>query len=480
MINRIKKIPQHIALISLLVLAVGASGVALLLSRSGPKAEALVSPRAARVERVEGRVGVASADDAQAENEWAEAELNTPISVGDRIYADEDSHAAVALTGRNYARVNPGSSLDVLSLADQRTQLALRSGSAIFDVGELADGELFEVATPHGAVDFYEPGLYQVGIGDDGSSMISVLSGLAQVVGLAGSGEIGSGEMLTLLGQTAAQVLLSRMAPDLAGGIVDDYYDYRYPDQYDGRYRDYDVYQEDPYYYDPYRQSASYRYVPSNIAGAYDLDDYGDWSEIDGYGHCWAPRVNAGWSPYSQGYWETDEVWGPTWVSDEPWGWAPYHYGRWAHVNDRWFWVAEEARRSPIYAPALVAFVPMPQQQIAWVPLGPGERYIPRYYDAGYEAHYFASPQVVREYVSVQQTFVNLNSPSAISVVPIDQFGRYNISPQVLTHADPRLFAQASPTLDPFALQTLRESVGRSKAERRRLKFERQSRARCF
>jgi hypothetical protein len=447
--------------------------VALLLSRSGSKAEAPINPRAARVERVDGRVGVASADDQVSENEWAEAELNTPLSVGDRIYADDDSHAAVALTGRNYARINPGSALDVLSLSDQRTQLALRSGSAIFDVGELADGELFEVATPHGAVDFYEPGLYQVGIGDDGSSMISVLSGLAQVVGLAGSGEIGRGEMLTLLGQTAAQVLLSRIAPDLAGGIVDDYYDYRYPDVYDGRYNDYDVYLDDPYYYDPYRNSVSYQYVPSHIAGAYDLDYYGDWVDIDGYGHCWSPRVEAGWSPYRQGYWETDEVWGPTWVSDEPWGWAPYHYGRWAHVNNRWVWAVEEARRSPVYAPALVAFVPMPQQQqIAWVPLGPGERYVPRYYDAGYEAHYLASPRVVREVVYDQRSFVNLNSPSALTVVPVDRFTGY-IAPEVIVQPDPRLIAQASPTLDPFAFQSLRETVVSSKAERRRLKFER-------
>src|SRR3712207_9003881 len=39
-------------------------------------------------------------------------------------------------------------------------------------------------------------------------SFVSVLSGLAQVVGLAGSGQISKGEMLTLLGQTAAQVAL--------------------------------------------------------------------------------------------------------------------------------------------------------------------------------------------------------------------------------------------------------------------------------
>jgi hypothetical protein len=112
------------------------------------------------------------------------------------------------------------------------------------------------------------------------------------------------------------------------------------------------------------------------------------------------------------------------------------------------------------------------QQQIAWVPLGPGERYVPRYYDAGYEAHYLASPRVVREVVYDQRSFVNLNSPSALTVVPVDRFTGY-IAPEVIVQPDPRLIAQASPTLDPFAFQSLRETVVSSKAERRRLKFER-------
>jgi hypothetical protein len=50
----------------------------------------------------------------------------------------------------------------------------------MFDVGYLAPGELFEVATPYGAVDFQQPGLYNVGI-NNGNVLVSVLSGLAQV-----------------------------------------------------------------------------------------------------------------------------------------------------------------------------------------------------------------------------------------------------------------------------------------------------------
>src|SRR5215213_4591206 len=166
--------------------------------RHEPKAEALALPRAARVERVDGEVGLSRDLDAGADDEsdWVELTPNTPLTVGDRVYARDDSRASLAFTGRNFATIDPDSALDVVSLSDRRTQLALREGSAVFDIGVLAPNEMFEVATPYGAVDFREPGLYQVGYNDDGSAFVSVLSGLAQEKRLAGSGQIGKGEML--------------------------------------------------------------------------------------------------------------------------------------------------------------------------------------------------------------------------------------------------------------------------------------------
>ncbi len=232
-------------LVAVLVAILGASGLALMFSRSSDtREEATLEPMAARIERVDGEVGVAHASDKDSEDEqeFEDATVNTPLSVGDRVYVPDNSSASVAFTARNRARLDSGASLDVLTLADNRTQLALRDGSALFDVGYLDDGDLFEVATPNGAIDFNEPGLYQIGIGNDGNTLISVLSGLAQVVGMSGSGELSKGEVLTLAAQAASQLVASRIAPDLAGGIVDDYYGYRYGNRYDGRYRDYNAY----------------------------------------------------------------------------------------------------------------------------------------------------------------------------------------------------------------------------------------------
>ena len=97
---------------------------------------------------------------------------------------------------RNFARLDQNTSLDIVSLEDRRTQIALRDGSAMFDVGYLAPNELFEVATPQGAINFDQPGLYNVGFDQNGGVLVSVLSGLARVVGQTGSGEINKGEML--------------------------------------------------------------------------------------------------------------------------------------------------------------------------------------------------------------------------------------------------------------------------------------------
>jgi len=444
-----------------------------MLSKPDPASESSLNPQAARIERVEGEVGVVSAFD-DGEQEWADATINTPLTAGDRIEARENSRATLALTGRRYARLDPGATLDVLSLADQRTQLALRDGSALFDLGDLGDDELFEIATPNGAIDFVEPGLYQVGYGNDGNAWVSVLSGLAQVVGLAGTGEVGAGEILTLAAQAAAPVLLSKLAPDLAGGIVDDYYGYRFPNQYDGRYRSYDRYLDDPYYYDPYARSTSYRYIDRDIPGLYDLDHYGDWVEADNYGRCWSPRVDAGWSPYRDGYWHNDNVYGPTWVSREPWGWAPYHYGRWAHTSGgRWVWVPDGISRRPVYAPALVAFVPIKERnRIGWVPLAPGERYVPRYYDASFNPRYLASPDDVRRYVGVRRDYINLSVPEAVTVVPVDRFTGV-IRPGAVERFDPQWIARSQPVLDPFAVTELRQLAKNRKEWRRHLRRER-------
>ena len=410
-------------------------------------------PAAARIQNVEGEVALSNTttnSDPASEN-WVAATANQPFSVGDRIYTRDNSRASLAFTGRNFARLNPNTSLDVLTLSEDRTQLALRDGSAMFDVGYLPSGSLFEVATPYGAVDLQQPGLYDVGF-DNGNVVVSVLSGLAQVVGLGGSGQISKGEMLRLLGQTAADVVLSSIDGRNAGYVVDDYYRSQYPNYYDGRYRDYNVYLQDPYYFDPYRRTTSYQYVNSYIPGIYDLDYYGNWRNLDGYGYAWTPRVDSYWAPYQEGRWVNDYPYGPTWVSSEPWGYAPYHYGRWAFVGNQWYWIPGNQSSYPTYSPAMVAFVPIGQNDIGWVALGPNDPYAPRYYYNDWQPYYLNGTP------SIQNQLANLYVPNAVTVVPIGDFGQ-GYDWRRARRADRELLTSVNPVLDPLTLTPLRNAV---------------------
>src|SRR5205085_1847595 len=296
-----------------------------------------------------------------------------------------------------------------------------------------------------------QPGLYQIAINDSGNASATAFSGQAQVVGQAGSGSIQKGESLSVSCQGGSAAVMSRVEPNQAGTLVDNYYRYRYPKTYDGRYRSYYTYLDDPYYYDPARRYTSYNYVNEYVPGIDDLDDYGDWQYVSDYGYAWHPRTSVGWAPYQSGSWTMDYPYGLTWVSSEPWGYAPYHYGRWAYASNEWFWVPESRSYTPSYSPALTAFIPLGNSSFAWVALGPSDPYVAYYYDQSWQPVYgSAYPNVTR--------LVNIYAPNAVTVIPAQDFGRV-IDPQIVTHLDPQTVVRYQPVLDPLRVQPLRQAA---------------------
>ncbi|HMH43679.1 MAG TPA: FecR domain-containing protein, partial [Pyrinomonadaceae bacterium] len=142
--NRVRFWPYGALVV--LAFAVVASIAGVLWMKYERRAEASPLPNAARIERVEGEVGINQSTDSTGNSQWTTATANTPVSVGDRIYTKQNSRTQIGFTGRNLATVDANTSLDVLDLSEQRTQVALREGSALFDVGSVASGNLFEVA----------------------------------------------------------------------------------------------------------------------------------------------------------------------------------------------------------------------------------------------------------------------------------------------------------------------------------------------
>jgi len=219
----------------------------------------------------------------------------------------------------------------------------------------------------------------------------------------------------------------------------------------------------------------SANYVSSEMTGYEDLDDYGHWQYVGGYGTVWVPAgVASDWAPYRNGHWAYIDPWGWTWVEDEPWGFAPFHYGRWAYAGNRWCWVPGPVTVRPVYAPALVAFVGGVGISVGggpgvgWFPLAPGEVYVPYYRGSrGYVERVNVTNTVVnvthvtnvynqRNVTNI--TYVNQRVNNGVTLVSRDTFVNARPVSRNLGHFDARQLANA-PVQRGVQVQPVRASV---------------------
>jgi hypothetical protein len=328
--------------------------------------------RVARISVIQGNVSL----EPNGANSFSQAEINYPLTGGDRVYVDNSSLGELQTSGLA-VRLGNGADVTLSSLTDNIAQFGLAQGSIRVRTRSLASFNgapaTVEVDTPNGAILVDQPGDIRVdSYPQDDTTVVTVSSGLVEVTGQNLDQQLGPNQALRLSGSNpvyAEQVQL--LPPD---GL----------DQFDQQREQ------------RRERSYAYHYVSPDMIGAADLDDYGDWQQANqGYGAVWYPRgVPGDWTPYSNGHWAWVAPWGWTWVEAEPWGFAPFHYGRWANFGGRWGWVpgppasAFGGEIRPIYSPALVAFVAGGGGGIsisigafaAWFPLGPREVYQPWYH----------------------------------------------------------------------------------------------------
>ena len=299
------------------------------------------------------------------EQDWVSAVPNRPMVTGDDLWADENSRAEVHL-GSAAIRLGAKTGITFLALDDHTTQIRLAQGSIILRVRHLDDDDSYEVDTPNIAFTLLQPGEYRVNVSEDGSHTVTnVWHGRGRVTGGGFTYNVVAGQSATFTGNE------QHLDYDLGQTPNRDDFDSWAFDRDD---------RED--------RADSANYVSREMTGYEDLDEYGDWSYVAGYGPCWRPRaVVADWAPYRFGHWVYVGPWGWTWVEDEPWGFAPFHYGRWASVRGGWFWVPGPVVVRPVWAPALVAFVGggpgfhfSAGVGVGWFPLAPGEVYLPGYH----------------------------------------------------------------------------------------------------
>lgn len=89
-------------------------------------------------------------------------------------------------------------------------------------------------------------------------------------------------------------------------------------------------------YHDQYARNNSSPYG----YGVSDLNYYGAYSNVPGYGMMWQPYfTGVGWDPFMNGAWSFYPGSGFMFASAYPWGWMPYHYGNWMFVSGMgWMW----------------------------------------------------------------------------------------------------------------------------------------------
>jgi hypothetical protein len=315
--------------------------------------------RVARLNFSEGSISFRPAG----EDDWVSGVPNRPMVTGDDLWADEDSRAEVHV-GSAAIRLGAKTGITFLDLDDHTTQIRLAQGSLILRVRHVDDDDSYEIDTPNVAFSLLQPGEYRLDVSEDGSqTVITVFHGRGRATGGGSSYSVVANQSATFTGS-------DQLSYDL-GQVPDQ-------DDFDGWAFDRDSQEDD---------ADSANYVSREMTGYEDLDEYGDWSYVAGYGPCWRPRsIVVGWAPYRFGHWVFIGPWGWTWVANEPWGFAPFHYGRWAFVNNGWFWVPGPVVVRPVWAPALVAFVGgsagfrfSAGVGVGWFPLAPGEVFVPGY-----------------------------------------------------------------------------------------------------
>lgn len=383
---------------------------------------------------------------AEANNDWAAATLNRPVTTGDRLWTDDGGRAEMHI-GSMAIRLSALTNVDMLNLDDRNLQLRLAQGSVNLRVRRLASDKTLEIDTPGGAVMVTRPGSYRIGVDPSGAeTTVVVHRGQVEVLTSTSAFQLNDGQRALIPGARGTDY-------DIVTAPPADEFD-RWAAARDQR--------ED--------RIAATRYVSDEMTGYEDLDDYGAWREVRDYGPVWVPAaVPVGWAPYRYGHWVWVSPWGWTWVDSAPWGFAPFHYGRWVWLGSYWGWAPGVVVARPVYAPALVAFIGGSDWSVSvgigaapavgWVPLGWREPYIPWYrVSPAYvrqvnithvrnidvtKIYNFANDRNTGNDHVTRIKYANRGVPSAVTVVSRDAFvssrpvsdAALKISPKVISSA---------------------------------------------
>lgn len=308
--------------------------------------------RVVRLSEVQGNVEI----DRNTGQGYGKAFLNLPVTEGMKIRTTDAGRAELEFEDNSTLRLAPDTQIEIpeLSLRDSGAKVStihLLEGLAYINF-QGTKGDEFTVAFARQRVALAQAAHLRIGLGDVAAT-VAVFGGEVQVTGPSGTVSVAKNQ--------TARFDLVKDDYKLAKNVQEDPYDAwdKQQTQYQQRYSDVAYSSYSPYAY-----------------GTSDLNYYGSWYNLPGYGQMWQPYfTGAGWDPFMNGAWTMFPGAGYGWVSAYPWGWVPYNYGAWNYVPlYGWMWQPGGAWMGGYPLPVIAGFPPgyVPPR----APMFPGPRVV--------------------------------------------------------------------------------------------------------
>ncbi len=287
--------------------------------------------RIVRLSEVEGTVQI----DRAAGDGFDKAFINLPVIEGSKLKTGKDGHAEVEFEDGSALRLAPNTEVEFthLALGDDGQKLStvrLVSGTFYANLHPKSShdsGDQFLLDFARESVAVPEYAHFRVELADS-KATVSVFKGKLNATSPSGQCEIAEKHSATI--DLSQDSLVNDDAKN-AAFVVARNYEAASSDAWDRQQTD---------YHDRYATTGGSNIVSPYSYGMSDLNYYGSFMSVPGYGNVWQPFfTNAAWSPFQDGAWAFYPGAGYMWVSGYPWGWMPYNYGNWAFVPGfGWVW----------------------------------------------------------------------------------------------------------------------------------------------
>ena len=278
--------------------------------------------RIVRLSDVEGKVQI----DRTTGGGFEKAFLNLPVIEGSHLKTG-DGRAEVEFEDGSALRLGPDSEVVFTHLAlssdgQKLSTVQLVSGTAYANL-RAKNGDQFQLNFARESIFVPEAAHFRVVL-HDASATVAVFKGALKASGPSGQFDVPEKHSATI--DLASTDPANKKAFVLAKNYEQD--------SLDG----WDRQQND--YHDRYASAAGSSFTSPYGYGVSDLNYYGNFMMIPGYGYAWQPFfMDAAWNPFMDGAWAWYPGMGYMWVSGYPWGWMPYYYGNWGFFPGYgWAW----------------------------------------------------------------------------------------------------------------------------------------------